>query len=382
MSNLRRAVISLIIAFLLFTLLPLPGRTDDWEDGETAYTVTLADGSALFEIGGAVYAGDQYIAADNRLYQVTAVDERRRTAQAEPQGEEEMPDVSWLSRDEALAVYAATQKKLVALYATHSDESYVPSDGTASSPQRGGIFDVAEGLQAALEAKGVDVVLDESTHHPHDAGAYRRSRQTATKLAQRQPDALIDVHRDGIPSAAQYNDTIDGEQVTKVRLLVGRSNQNGAANRDFAKQIKAVADKAYPGLVKDIFIGKGSYNQELLPHAILLEFGTHTTSKERAVRSTTMMADVLDKALYGQVSSAAKDTSQGAGNQAAEGQGAQQSNAGSGSGIIWLLVIAAVGILAFAFLSTGTGKAMREKLMRNTSEITGGLLGKKPPDKK
>ena len=39
------------------------------------------------------------------------------------------------------------------------------------------------------------------------------------------------------------------------------------------------------------------------------------------------------------------------------------------------------GVLIFAFAQTGSGKAMGEKLGRNVSEMTGGLLGKKPKDK-
>lgn len=386
MKKTRQIMLSLTITLLLFASLPIQSRADDWDGIDTHYSVFTEDGQVLFEIGGAVYEDDEYIAQDNKLYKIVSVDASANSAQAKQIGDEEMPDVSWLSNDEALSVYAAAKKKLIALYATHSDESYIPTDGVASSNGRGGILDVAEGLKSALESHGIEVVLDDTTHTPHDAGAYRRSRQTATKLAQQQPDALIDVHRDGIPAPSQYNDTIDGEQVTKVRLLVGRSNQNSSANRGFAKQLKAIGDKEYPGLIKDIFIGKGSYNQELLPHAILLEFGTHTTSKERAVRSTTMMADVLNKTLYGQVSGSAKEnTPNGTGNNNADTgnttknaqEGVKGSNAGSGSGIIWMLVIGGIAILAFAFLSTGGGKAMREKMMRNTSEMTGGLFGKK-----
>ena len=190
-------------------------------------------------------------------------------------------------------------KKLIAMYVTHSDESYVPSDGSQSINGQGGIYDVAREFRDALQKQGVNVILDESTHLPHDSGAYRRSRQTAERLLQKQPDAIIDIHRNGIPDESEYARTINGEEASRVRLLVGRSNQNSSVNREFAKQLKAVADKQYPGLVKDIFIGKGNYNQDLAPHAILLEFGTHTISKERVLNSTDMMAQVVSTTLYG-----------------------------------------------------------------------------------
>lgn len=152
------------------------------------------------------------------------------------------------------AVPAASTKsddsrKLIAMYVTHSDESYVPSDGTQSVNGQGGIYDVARDFRDALQQQGIDVILDESTHLPHDSGAYRRSRQTAERLLQKGPG------RDYRHSSRRHSrserithGSIDGENASRVRLLVGRANQNSTVNREFAKQIKAVADKQYPGL--------------------------------------------------------------------------------------------------------------------------------------
>ena len=78
----------------------------------------------------------------------------------------------------AASAKADDSRKLIAMYVTHSDESYVPSDGTQSVNGQGGIYDVAREFRDALQQQGIDVILDESTHLPHDSGAYRRSRQT------------------------------------------------------------------------------------------------------------------------------------------------------------------------------------------------------------
>lgn len=373
----KRRILALFLALALG--LPACALASVGDTAGEIYTVFTEDGATLFQIAGAVSVGDEYISAENQLYEIISVDEQHKTAVARLVGAEEMPDVSWLNAEQdAVSVYAQAEKKLIALYVTHGDESYVPTDGTESEEDGGGIYDVAKQFKAELEALGITVALDTSSHLPHDGGAYRRSRQTAVRLAEKAPDALIDIHRDGIPDPDEYTHTVAGDPVAKVRLLVGRANQNSAANRSFAKQIKAVADKMYPGLIKDIFIGKGNYNQEIMPHAILLEFGTHTISKERALASTELMANVLNKTLYGDVSPSASGGADTGGSAAARTDGAADSSEGAGSGIVWLLVVAGAAALAFAFLATGTGKGMSEKLKRNASELTGGLLGKRP----
>ena len=380
-----RFLLSFFLALALYCACAVNASADDQVDAEALHVAVDGSGAYLFSIHGVLSEGDEYIADDNVLYRIATVNSGN--AIAEKIGEEPMPDVSWLDVGEAQAVFASDEitqavsakanadKRLIALYVTHSDESYIPSDGSQSINGQGGIYDVASEFRDALQKQGVDVILDESTHLPHDSGAYRRSRQTAERLLQKQPDAIIDIHRDGIPDESEYARTINGEEASRVRLLVGRSNQNSSVNREFAKQLKAVADKQYPGLVKDIFIGKGNYTQDLAPHAILLEFGTHTISKERVLNSTDMMAQVMSTTLYGtQTGSAASEKSSS--NQDA----AVQSNKGVSGGMIFLVLSVIAGVIIFLLAQTGGGKAMKTKFTRNISELTGGLFGKKPED--
>ena len=380
-----RFLLSFFLALALYCACAVNASADDQVDAEALHVAVDGSGAYLFSIHGVLSEGDEYIAGDNVLYRIATVNSGN--AIAEKIGEEPMPDVSWLDVGEAQAVFASDEttqavsakanadKRLIALYVTHSDESYIPSDGSQSINGQGGIYDVAREFRDALQKQGVDVILDESTHLPHDSGAYRRSRQTAERLLQKQPDAIIDIHRDGIPDESEYARTINGEEASRVRLLVGRSNQNSSVNREFAKQLKAVADKQYPGLIKDIFIGKGNYNQDLAPHAILLEFGTHTISKERVLNSTDMMAQVMSTALYGTQTGSAASEKSNSGQDAAV-----QSSKGVSGGMIFLVLSVIAGVIIFLLAQTGGGKAMKTKLTRNVSELTGGLFGKKPED--
>lgn len=373
-------VLTLMLALML--ALPVTARAEaaqsvstqapEADADENVWTIYDEDGQYLTGIYGRVYLDDEYISSDNRLYRIIEVDDSKRTAVAQYIGQESLlePD------NEAVATVAQESKRLIGIYSTHSDESYIPTDGAESKEKDAGIYDVDEALKNALEERGIEVELDTTTHLPHDAGAYRRSRSTAARLLKSQPAALLDIHRDGIPDPDEYVQKIEDEDATKVRLLVGKSNPNADANRKFAKQIKAAADEMYPDLIKDIYIGKGDYNQELAPRAILLEFGTHTIKKERAIKSTAYMADVLERVLFGSTAKA-----EGAADADADAAGAETAAEAGGSGaawgILWVVGIALAAIVGYGLITTGSFSGMWNKIKRGASETTGGLLGKK-----
>ena len=373
-------VLTLMLALML--ALPVTARAEaaqsvstqapEADADENVWTIYDEDGQYLTSIYGRVYLDDEYISSDNRLYRIIEVDDSKRTAVAQYIGQESLlePD------NEAVATVAQESKRLIGIYSTHSDESYIPTDGAESKEKDAGIYDVDEALKKALEERGIEVELDTTTHLPHDAGAYRRSRSTAARLLKSQPAALLDIHRDGIPDPDEYVQKIEDEDATKVRLLVGKSNPNADANRKFAKQIKAAADEMYPDLIKDIYIVKGDYNQELAPRAILLEFGTHTIKKERAIKSTAYMADVLERVLFGSTAKA-----EGAADADADAAGAETTAEAGGSGaawgILWVVGIALAAIVGYGLITTGSFSGMWNKIKRGASETTGGLLGKK-----
>lgn len=356
-----RRAFSLAFAILICATSVGFAETAAISDDEAPYTLYDEAGTALTMRGGRIWPGDEYISGDDSWYRVVSVDDGARAATAQYLG----PAADTGQSQPAFAAKKtdAGRKdggKLIAMYSTHSDESYVPDDGAASKWKNAGIYDVGDSLAQALEDRGIETVYSKETFLPHDADAYTRSRRTAEELLKQNPDALLDIHRDAVP-AEQYETEVNGEEISKVRLFVGRTNQNAAENRAFARQIKAEADSTYPGLIKDIFIGKGNYNQDLSPNSLLLEFGTHEIDKEKAQEATGYIAEVLDSVLFG---TAAK----------AEG-GRKARNRAAAKGIGWAVGLAALAALAYALLSTGSLKGAWQKLGRGVTEVTGGLLG-------
>ncbi len=349
------------------------------------WDVISTEGQMLTQLATEPSEGDCYISGDNQAYRILSVEAGR--AVAEHTGQIELPATDWLDFDAAVAVSATARR--IALYCTHSDECYEPSDGHYSTMERGTIYQVAQALADELRANSVEAIVAQTLHHPHDAGAYRRSRQTAVQLLKTElPDCLIDIHRDGIPDPVSYAVTIGGQEAAKIRLLVGRGNQNAQLNKDFALMIKAVADRVYPGLIKDIYMGKGAFNQDLLPRSILFECGTYTLEKERVLASMPMMADVLDRALYGGIIGSAgrittdvkRPPNEAGGITQGEPDPLADMDSGIGSGVVFLLILLGLGVAGMAILSAGSLKRGVHKAGRNLREMTGGLIGKKPED--
>ncbi len=337
---------------------------------EQVYTLLNEQNAYVSSYFGLPQIEDEYIDHNNVHYLIEHVNEERKTAHLKEIGKITLPDVSFLFEKKEVLPASNTQKS-IAVYCTHSDESYKPSDGTSSVKGKGGIVDVAKSLKNTLEDKGVEVFFSEETHYPHDAGAYRRSRMTAAELLKNNVDAIIDVHRDGIPDPKSYRTNIHGDDTVKVRLEVGKANQNSAVNKEFALKIKAVADQKYKGLIKDIYMGKGTYNQDLAPNAILFEIGTYTNTKEDAKKASAYMGDVLFQTLYGDVKGPAPVN-----NVEEYAPKENKESKGAWTGILWVIVVLVVGVVVFALVSSGSLRGGADKTGRSFKEMFGGLFGK------
>lgn len=240
--------------------------------------------------------GDRYINEENKEYEVIKISEEKAIAKY-------LGEVDLLAGEKILGsledlppMVQGKQEKRVGLYHTHSAESYKP--GPAFN-DKGEIYDVGASLKTALEEQGITVIQSKDSFLPHDGGAYDRSRSTAATLLKQGVDAIFDLHRDAIPRANEYLTEVEGKEMSKIRLVVGRQNPNRGPNDQLAKRFKAVSDEKYPGLIKGIFYANGKYNQDLSPKALLFEFGTHVTTEKEAIRSAAKIADIINTVLYG-----------------------------------------------------------------------------------
>ncbi|MFW5856028.1 MAG: stage II sporulation protein P [Bacillota bacterium] len=331
----RIRLILIIIIYVLLSSVVFAEHTED--DVMTVYDY---NGNYIFSIAMAVREGDRYISQNNIEYVVESVLDKK--AIAKQMGKVDL--LENLQTETGISPLIAEKgEKVIGIYHTHNGESYKP--GPDSIRSRGEIHEVGKSLKAALDKKGIKVIHSENLHLPHDGAAYERSRQTALQITRNEPDAIFDIHRDAIPRVEDYLKTVAGHEISQVRIVVGRQNPNRKVNDQFARNLKGISDKQYPGLIRDIFYGSGAYNQEFSPHSLLLEFGTHVTTKDQAQKSATMLADSINQLLYGA----------GAVNTAEE-------NTSSFTTIAWILGILIIGIFTFLFINEGSWQGVKKRI--------------------
>ena len=147
---------------------------EELEDVNNAYTVYTTTGDYLFERSD-IELFDNYVSKNFELYEIISLNKNDKTAVARFVKYVNKPKVSVNPNPEQVG---ATTRK-ICLYLTHNDESFTPSDGYDSVYGAGGIHDVARELKKSFQALGIDVVLDETLHIPHDTSSYSRSQKTA-----------------------------------------------------------------------------------------------------------------------------------------------------------------------------------------------------------
>ncbi|MFZ5651777.1 MAG: stage II sporulation protein P, partial [Bacillota bacterium] len=313
-------------------------------DHQPGYAVSITDsqGNLVSMAARGVAAGDEIINSEGERYRVSSVKGDKALAEFVEMDKQFLSYNDYFSDMEVpVAAVKGGGRNLVGIYHTHSSESYVPTDGKEAIPFKGGIFRVGQALVEKLQNKNVMVSYDKTPHDPHDNNAYYRSRRTATRLMKQNPVAMLDVHRDGIPNPGYYRKNISNEKVAQLRLVVGRQNPNMNANLDFAKKMMAYANKVHPKIVKEIFIAKGNYNQDLMPTALLIEAGTHTNTRQEAENGVALFADAIPTVL-------------GISTQAPGGAGGLGATPGGAwKALAWILGIAIAGGGAFLLISSG-----------------------------
>jgi len=318
-----------------------PAETERSDGGY--YTIVDEQKKPIDYTARILHKGDQFITAKNMRYEITSI--KGDYAYTRLLGKEaEAKTTSLPSESIWSQLIARNDKPTIGVYHTHSDESYVPSDGAESIYGHGGIFKVGNVFTKKLRQIDFTVFHSRKPHDPHDVNAYYRSRRTAVQLLKKGPLALFDVHRDAVPPEV-YATNVDGEDITRVKFVVGRTNPNYQANLEFAKQLKAAVDEKNPDVVQGILLAKSDYNQDLGPRCMLIEVGAHTNYREAAQQGVALFAEALPAVLG---VSSTKTPSQ------SPAPETPQESSGPWKAAFWLILLAAAVLFGYLYINTGS----------------------------
>ncbi|MEW5899080.1 MAG: stage II sporulation protein P [Bacillota bacterium] len=344
--------------------LPAAGLPGIWRNIEDelavgkACTIKDEQGGLVTMISRRVRPGDEVITAEGKHYRVRKVTGDEAVARLLGMDWDLLAYQELFSQMEVPAAKMARGARPVAIYHTHSDESYLPSDGRESIPFRGGIFQVGDSYSSQLSRDGARVLHDKTPHDPHDDNAYYRSRRTAAQLLKKNPIAIFDVHRDGVDDPEFYRRTISNQNVAQMRFVIGRENPRMSANLDFARRLMAYANKMHWPIAKEIFIGQGNYNQDLLPTALLIEAGTYTNRKDEAMRGIAQLADAVP-AVLGITGPSSRPGAPEFGKPVTDPTARQ---GGGWTALAWIIIITIVGGGAFLVISSGGWNKAKDRL--------------------
>lgn len=193
-------------------------------------------------------------------------------------------------------------KPLVAIYHTHTAESFIPSSGAPHKPggQRGDIVEVGAALEKRLNQYGIMALHNQTIHdYPSFMKAYGASEVTLKKILAENPSVqmVFDIHRDA-GKREEQTVVINGISMARISIVVATGQvdlvqPHWQQNHAFAKSIETKMNQYFPGLSRGIQLVDWRYNQHLHPKALLIEIGCQENSKEEALRSVEALGDIL-----------------------------------------------------------------------------------------
>lgn len=201
----------------------------------------------------------------------------------------------------------------VLIYHTHATEAYTPSGADRYKPsgnyrtrdKNQSVVRVGTELAKVLEARGIGVVhITDIFDDPAYNGSYGRSLAAAEQALKKYPDikVTIDLHRDAIltKDGKQYRvaSTIGDQEVAQLMLVVGTDasgleHPHWRNNMNFAVNLQADANGAYPGLMRDVNLRAQRFNTHLRSGSLLFECGSSGNTLQEAIRSVQLFGEIL-----------------------------------------------------------------------------------------
>ena len=203
-------------------------------------------------------------------------------------------------------------KNKVAIYHTHTCESYTPTEqytyelsgNYRTIDLNYSVSKVGDVLESCLNSYGCTVIHDRTYHdYPAYNGSYSRSLVTANNILSANPDTdiVIDLHRDAIADETYGPKVkIGDEYVSQLMFVIGTDGSNSAhtnwlQNLKFAIKVQQKANELYPGLFKPIILRNSEYNQHVAKAACIIEVGSTGNTLEESMGAMKYLARIIEE---------------------------------------------------------------------------------------
>lgn len=212
-----------------------------------------------------------------------------------------------------LKINTANEGPKVLIFHTHSQETFVDSDGDPSTS----IVGVGRYLTELLNDKyGIQTLHHEGVYDLINgkldrSEAYELAKPEIEQILKDNPsiEVVIDLHRDGVGDSTHLVTDINGKPTAQIMFFNGlcRTRANGELsgmgnpyiqdNLAFSMQMKIAAEKAYPGFTRRNYLKGYKYNMDLMPKMLLIEAGAQTNTLQEMKNAMEPLAEILSQVI-------------------------------------------------------------------------------------
>ncbi|MCD7881613.1 MAG: stage II sporulation protein P [Clostridiales bacterium] len=187
-------------------------------------------------------------------------------------------------------------------YTIADGDEYVASDTARTTDENYNMIRVGEEMKAVFEEMGLSVVHDTTLYdYPSYTGSYARSLEGIKSYLEQYPtiSIVLDVHRDALiaddGTVYKLTDTVDGETVAQVMLVVGTddgglTHPNWEENLTLATHIQARLLGIDAGFPRAINLRSQRFNQHMTVGSLLVEVGTSGNALREALAGARLFA--------------------------------------------------------------------------------------------
>jgi len=205
---------------------------------------------------------------------------------------------------------------LVLILHTHASEAYLlpqvsylignPGNQIYSNESDRSVVAVGEALCNTLNQNGISAVQCLDAHGKNGTlqNSYAGAAACIEEHLERYPSIqyVIDLHRDGIlgENGELVRTTTNKEESDYAQIMAvvgtdgnGTECPNWQTNLALALRLNERLESRVENLCRPISLRNASYNQELVPNALLLEIGSAGNTQQEAIRSVELLGEVL-----------------------------------------------------------------------------------------